>query len=1675
MSECKINIYKSIDDILGKGKDKWFKFNKPNNFIKIDNSPEARITDRNKNGVAERLAETINKKINKLIPIGSFAYATDRYYSPQGVMIRLSPLQLKAINERNSEIQSELLDEVDIEQLEIEQDISFEKFRAKGFYNNDTALEEQERKDFNNENSLFGLDTSNRENLEFHVNTLNIVGQFLENVGIEQKLVPEFLSEDGNIVEGAIAAANFMKGTVEIIEDINKRPQAWNKLPEEAAHWWYRLLDKNSELKNALLTASLTDRKEKELRESLYGNLYDGPKIIGKLALDEEGNVTSKPALSPIREEAIGQLIAESIKRLETSNSAPEDYSFFKKFLDWINSIVNIFRETTHDPFEVAAMKILSSDMSDLMTWKEYRKLNNIVNFADVLTEQSVAPIDYTLIEDKGFPNTQYSSGKWALFNQGGTPNSPLFNTKEELDNWVREEYGKEHDIRQKQQIQEVRDNQIFFDRLLNKTFRKKSRFLPKTLRKYFNIIDTQNLKPLNEWDIESEMKKITKKLTGDEKNQMIQTRGYTNIAPTLKVLPNLLIKYKKNPIVLSEDIKIDGAKKQELSILNGIKNMIKLENPNLKTIKVEEFVAEAHNWLETNYLLGFANENSYLSYRTDQTFAYLDRDRYTNDDYEFGDMTEEQIQALPIEERQRIANILGLTKQNPDVYHNKVSLRFNDMYHLKSGHFEKSPSAWGNLTYFYSGKNKNKDAVLLHEIQNDNIEFLREYKAEKVDLETSLGRYLQQLNIDLLDNITQIETGSKKIQKTYFQDIATSHGQLHNELKQIVDYPFSVGLNILQQNLNEKIELFKAQNDFIENNPEKAQEEIEKLYSKKRKFNDLQKRGGIKSLLKPDEIAQIKESLIESNLAAAPPNELRRTAPLIKIKKDAFKLSVNNFKNLINQRFKDLYGEDNLPLITLEAPAKALSSAQRNAGSVLRELNENVDFLFIFSEKQINTKFYKAISEAKRVYVQARNAKVSHDFNLKLSKINYEQFRNLIENYKYNEDLLQKLINEQAEKNLKEEEIDITLLSDEEIEKDIIGNYEEPNEIDGYAGSTFRYKNIILSFNSTTKKEAVQEIRDRYNPVNQKNKLESEFKAIKEKALEKKEDLEKNYGKIEEEVKNILEVEMNYFTPLVHHLIQKHINSYGKDFPMYFSGYNITQLTQGNDRTALIYAGKDEIDIVNKNSFRFNNLAYDIRNSDGAFLKSDYSNQWEGEIKTEVINQQEYDQAYQQATERRAKEIKFEAAKQIGLIETKSIIPYRQGEDISLEEGIKRLNEYKRQSRQNVDRVVNTIMNINNNKPIETGAIYNAMSQISGIKLIWQDSIPGLKGKPVNKVNRTITSNSGNFLVKRGGFEQSGTYNTIEEAEQFIASHGANFGYSRDEYEIIDVKKEIPGGTGGYLVDLTNYNYNVPILYGIQNNDGFNTKPDILSPERTQAIEEVFNNSPELANIGTTEQYSQYLDTIFPDSKVKDIVYHGTDATFEKFMKMYNNIHFGTLKAAKERLETIKKIRKSTTENIYPVILNIEKPIITDADFDWELDSAGEQPDPYELIRTVGYLDNWLYENGYLPKEESDMFGLPDKSIPERVSLWKNHDSYLYKNFVEDKGSKSYSVFEPEQIHVLASKLDIKGFKDFMAFENSEFSNYGTYQQFRDFIINKSSMEIENKLIKTGKIDRVC
>ena len=120
---------------------------------------------------------------------------------------------------------------------------------------------------------------------------------------------------------------------------------------------------------------------------------------------------------------------------------------------------------------------------------------------------------------------------------------------------------------------------------------------------------------------------------------------------------------------------------------------------------------------------------------------------------------------------------------------------------------------------------------------------------------------------------------------------------------------------------------------------------------------------------------------------------------------------------------------------------------------------------------------------------------------------------------------------------------------------------------------------------------------------------------------------------------------------------------------------------------------------------------------------------------------------------------------------------------------------------------------------------------------------------------------------------------------------------------------------------------------------------------------------------------YSQYLDSIFPDSKVKDIVYHGSDTTFDEFLEDNLN-YFGT-----------KEIAKGYGANLYPALIEIKNPYYEDG----------------------GNLSNQSYEDLYDKLDES------------------GSDGFI---------SNSKNLFVPKtesQIHILGNKQDIEQFKKFV------------------------------------------
>jgi len=297
----------------------------------------------------------------------------------------------------------------------------------------------------------------------------------------------------------------------------------------------------------------------------------------------------------------------------------------------------------------------------------------------------------------------------------------------------------------------------------------------------------------------------------------------------------------------------------------------------------------------------------------------------------------------------------------------------------------------------------------------------------------------------------------------------------------------------------------------------------------------------------------------------------------------------------------------------------------------------------------------------------------------------------------------------------------------------------------------------------------------------------------------------------------------------------------------------------------------------------------------------------------------------------------------------------------------------------------------------------------------------------------------------------------------------------------ISNVDKSKVISTDKYLSDLFTNTHQEQLKKFAELQERLNNK------EFLEGAKNAFESSKGLQEWGTQEQYNDYIARVSLgivknptsgeynyESKVKDIVYHGTNnPNFSGFGSDFSRaIHFGTLQAAKDRrLHTDFEFKRNA--KFIPVILNIKNPLKTEVDFNFEGEGLEFVDDPdFDFTKEQGHrlLITYLHNKGYnVYHPEGGVYR--DGEILNNAGL----DSVIYKNEREDKGNYSYAVFEPEQIHILSSKADIQGFKDFMSFENSEFSKYGTYQQFRDFVTSKSSIEIENRLIETGKINRVC
>lgn len=200
-----------------------------------------------------------------------------------------------------------------------------------------------------------------------------------------------------------------------------------------------------------------------------------------------------------------------------------------------------------------------------------------------------------------------------------------------------------------------------------------------------------------------------------------------------------------------------------------------------------------------------------------------------------------------------------------------------------------------------------------------------------------------------------------------------------------------------------------------------------------------------------------------------------------------------------------------------------------------------------------------------------------------------------------------------------------------------------------------------------------------------------------------------------------------------------------------------------------------------------------------------------------------------------------------------------------------------------------------------------------------------------------------------------------------------------------------------------------------------------------------MFELNPELTNIGTQKQYSQYLYTIFPDSKVKDIVYHGSiydnKQKFKESTRVSGNYFAVNPNEALQHAQ--RQLQNKEDAVLYSILLNIKNPKIITKPIDYE-----------DLDTEVKiYKGDTVFGTDY------------DAIIAEKVEEYNATKSaetvWLEKQIV---------IFEPEQAHILGSKQDIEGFKDFVN-NNQQSNNTILYQ-------TKTANQVRLEILKKVKAD---
>lgn len=204
-----------------------------------------------------------------------------------------------------------------------------------------------------------------------------------------------------------------------------------------------------------------------------------------------------------------------------------------------------------------------------------------------------------------------------------------------------------------------------------------------------------------------------------------------------------------------------------------------------------------------------------------------------------------------------------------------------------------------------------------------------------------------------------------------------------------------------------------------------------------------------------------------------------------------------------------------------------------------------------------------------------------------------------------------------------------------------------------------------------------------------------------------------------------------------------------------------------------------------------------------------------------------------------------------------------------------------------------------------------------------------------------------------------------------------------------------------------------------------------IEKSQTKDGVDFVFKQHQELAEIGTKEQYSEYLENIFSESKIKDIVYHQTtskefDVTDWKLSRL-GGAYFNFYNSQKTNPRLIQgMIELFGKERTIKAVVDVRNPFIINKQNYKEIEKKiGLSTQDISKLRSnfdLSENDSLLgFANPTHDKGEID--DIENHSIPK-----------------DKKSSIELALFNPSnQVHILGSKQDIEGFRNFTQAEKQD------------------------------------